>query len=428
MSKVLLKGGRLVDPLAGVDGPRDLLIEGGVVTAVAESLPDPADAEVIDVTGFLVAPGFVDMHVHLREPGFEYKETIATGAAAAAAGGFTAVACMPNTDPVNDTRAVTEFIVERAANAGPVRVFPIGAVSRGQKGEALAEIGELVNAGCVAISDDGYPVATSQLMRKALEYSSMFGIPVIDHCEDVSMTAGAVMHEGAVQASLGLRGWPAASEEIIVSRDILLAEATGGHVHLAHLSTAGSMRLVRDAKARGVPVTSEVMTHHFTLTDEAVRGFDTNTKMNPPLRSAADRQALLDAIGDGTVDVVATDHAPHHADEKLLEFDYAPFGIVGLETAIPLACTHLLHADVIDAKRLVELMAVNPARILRIGEATLVPGSPGHVTVIDLDHEKAVDVDTFRSKSKNTPFGGTKLRGWPVLTVAGGEIAWRADR
>jgi dihydroorotase len=425
MSRLLLKGGRVVDPAGGVDAVRDLLIVDGVVSAVSESIAAQEDAQVIDVSGKVVAPGFLDMHVHLREPGFEYKETIASGTAAAAAGGFTGVACMPNTDPVNDRRAVTEFIVERAEQAGAVRVFPIGAVSIGQKGEAITEIGELVDAGCVAISDDGYPVATAQLMRKALEYSTMFDIPVIEHCEDTSMTEGAVMHEGAVQAVLGLRGWPSAAEEITVARDILLAEATGGRVHLAHLSTAGSMRLVREAKARDLPVTCEVMTHHFALTDEAVRGFDTNTKMNPPLRSETDRQALLEAIADGTVDVVATDHAPHHADEKLLEFDYAPFGLVGLETAVPLACTHLVHSGLIDVSRLVELMSVAPARILRVEGGSLSAGAPAHVTVIDLDLEKAVDAASFRSKSRNTPFDGMTLRGWPVLTVVGGEIVWR---
>lgn len=427
MSKLLLKGGRVVDPANGVDAVRDLLIEDGAVSAIAESIAAAEGVDVIDVAGKIVAPGFLDMHVHLREPGFEYKETIATGTAAAAAGGFTGVACMPNTDPVNDRRAVTEFIVERAEEQGAVRVFPIGAVSVGQKGESLTEIGELVAAGCVAISDDGHPVASAQLMRKALEYTTMFDIPVIDHCEETSMTDGAVMHEGEVQAVLGLRGWPAAAEEITVARDILLAETTGGRVHLAHLSTAGSMRLVRDAKARELPVTCEVMTHHFALTDEAVRGFDTNTKMNPPLRSEADRQALLEAIADGTVDVVATDHAPHHADEKLREFDYAPFGIVGLETAIPLACTHLVHSGLIDMSRLVDLMSVRPHRILRVEGGHLAPGAPAHVTVIDLDQEKAVDASAFRSKSRNTPFDGVSLRGWPFLTLVGGRIAWRGE-
>jgi dihydroorotase len=426
MSNLLLKEGRLVDPANDVDAVGDLLVIDGVIEQTGASI-DAADAETIECSGMIVAPGFVDMHVHLREPGFEYKETIASGTMSAAAGGFTAVACMPNTKPVNDHRAVTEFIIERASIEGHVRVHPIGAVSIDQRGEALAEIGELVDAGCVAISDDGHPVATAQLMRKALEYTRMFDIPVIEHCEERSMTVESVMHEGAVSTVLGLRGWPAAAEEIIVARDLLLAEATGGRLHLAHLSTAGSMRLVRDAKARGVNVTCEVMTHHFSLTDEAVHGFDTNTKMNPPLRAESDLQAVLEAIANGTVDAIATDHAPHHRDEKLLEYDHAPFGIVGLETAIPLACTHLCRAGIIDVDRLVELMSVNPSRILGIEGGSLTEGTPAHLTVIDPDRLATVDASTFHSKSRNTPFDGEALYGWPMLTVVDGDIAWRRE-
>ncbi|HJO02629.1 MAG TPA: dihydroorotase [Acidobacteriota bacterium] len=424
MSNLLLRGGRLVDPANGVDTVGDVLVVDGAIEQAGSRI-DAGDAETIECDGMIVAPGFVDMHVHLREPGFEYKETIATGTMAAAAGGFTAVACMPNTKPVNDHRSVTEFIIERARFEGHVRVCPIGAVSIEQAGEALTEIGELVDAGCVAISDDGYPVATAQLMRKALEYTRMFDIPVIEHCEELSMTVGSVVHEGAVATALGMRGWPAAAEEIIVARDLLLAEATGGRLHLAHLSTAGSMRLVRDAKERGVDVTCEVMTHHFSLTDDAVRGFDTNTKMNPPLRAESDRQALIEAIGDGTVDVIATDHAPHHRDEKLLEYDHAPFGIVGLETAVPLTCTHLLRTDVIDAPRLVELMSVNPSRILGLEGGALTAGTPAHLTVIDPEHRATVDASAFHSKSQNTPFDGETLYGWPTLTVVNGTIAWQ---
>ena len=423
MSNLLLKGGRIVDPANGVDTIGDLLVADGVIERAGTGIE--ADAETIECSGMVVAPGFVDMHVHLREPGDEHKETIASGTMAAAAGGFTAVACMPNTNPVNDHRAVTEFILERASLEGHVRVHPIGAVSVGQRGESLTEIGELVDAGCVAVSDDGHPVATAQLMRKALEYTRMFDIPVIEHCEERSMTAGSVMHEGAVSTAMGLRGWPAAAEEIIVARDLLLAEATGGRLHLAHLSTAGSMRLVGDAKKRGVNVTCEVMTHHFSLTDEAVRGFDTNTKMNPPLRAESDRQSVLEAIGDGTVDAIATDHAPHHRDEKLLEYDHAPFGIVGLETAIPLACTHLLRAEIIDISRLVELMSINPSRILGIEGGALTPGAAAHITVIDPQRVAPVDASAFHSKSRNTPFDGDTLYGWPMLTVVNGEIAWR---
>lgn len=424
MTNLLLENGRVVDPANGLDGDLDVLVADGTIVEIGPDITADG-ADTLDVAGCIVMPGFVDMHVHLREPGFEYKETIASGVRAAAAGGFTGVACMPNTDPVNDHRAVTELIIERAAAAGPVHVYPIGAVSVGQRGEALAEIGELVEAGCVAISDDGYPVASAQLMRKALEYSQMFDIPVIDHCEEVSMTCGSVMHEGAVSAVLGLRGWPAVAEEITVSRDLIVADAVGGKLHLAHLSTAGSVQLVRDAKKHGNFATCEVMTHHFSLTDEAVRGFSTNTKMNPPLRSEQDRQALLEAIADGTVDVIATDHAPHHADEKLLEFDNAPFGIVGLETAIPLACTHLVHTGVIDVPRLVELMAINPSRILGVDRGGLKVGAPADITVIDLQQERQVAAGEFQSLSKNTPFDGVTLRGWPVATLVGGDIVWR---
>jgi len=424
MTNLLLENGRVVDPANGLDGDLDVLVADGTIVEIGPDITADG-ADTLDVAGCIVTPGFVDMHVHLREPGFEYKETIASGVRAAAAGGFTGVACMPNTDPVNDHRAVTELIIERAAAAGPVHVYPIGAVSVGQRGEALAEIGELVEAGCVAISDDGYPVASAQLMRKALEYSQMFDIPVIDHCEEVSMTCGSVMHEGAVSAVLGLRGWPAVAEEITVSRDLIVADAVGGKLHLAHLSTAGSVQLVRDAKKHGNFATCEVMTHHFSLTDEAVRGFSTNTKMNPPLRSEQDRQALLEAIADGTVDVIATDHAPHHADEKLLEFDNAPFGIVGLETAIPLACTHLVHTGVIDVPRLVELMAINPSRRLGVDRGGLKVGAPADITVIDLQQERQVAAGEFQSLSKNTPFDGVTLRGWPVATLVGGDIVWR---
>ena len=426
MTNLLLKNGRVVDPANGIDDNLDVLVADGKIAEVGTGITGD-DTESLDVAGCIVAPGFVDMHVHLREPGFEYKETIGSGVRAAAAGGFTGIACMPNTDPINDHRAVTELILDRAAAAGPVHVYPIGAVSLGQRGEALAEIGELVDAGCVAISDDGYPVATAQLMRKALEYSQMFDIPVIDHCEEVSMTHGSVMHEGAVSAQLGLRGWPAAAEEITVSRDLIVVGAVGGKLHLAHLSTEGSMQLVREAKSRGISATCEVMTHHFSLTDEAVRGFGTNTKMNPPLRSEQDRQALLAALADGTVDVIATDHAPHHADEKLLEFDRAPFGIVGLETAIPLACTHLVHTGVIDVPRLVELMSVNPSRILGVAGGGLQIGAPADVTVIDLQLEREVKASEFHSLSHNTPFDGVALRGWPVATIIDGNVVWSRE-
>jgi len=426
MSKLLLKGGRVVDPAQGIDEVADLLIEDGIIAGRGAGL-DADGAEVLDVAGLIVAPGFIDMHVHLREPGQEYKEDVASGTAAAAAGGFTGVACMPNTDPVNDNVSVTELIIERAEEYGAVPVYPIGAVSVGQKGEALAEIGDLVEGGCVAVSDDGYPVATAELMRRALEYTRMFDIPVIEHCEDMSLTRKAAMNESAVSTALGFKGWPTTAEDIIVARDLLLAELTGGRLHCAHVSSAGALRLIRDAKARGIDVTCEVTPHHFSMTDEAVRGFDTNTKMNPPLRTQADVDAVLEALADGTVDAIVTDHAPHHADEKALEFDLAPFGIVGLETSVPLACDRLLHTGKVSLQRLIELMSVNPARILRLDAGDLSQGAVGNVTVLDLERTAKVDKSTFASKSRNTPFDGWELKGWPAYTIVAGEIVWRAS-
>jgi len=426
MSKLLLKGGRIVDPARGVDETADLLIDDGIIAGHGTDL-DADGAEVIDAAGLIVAPGFIDMHVHLREPGQEYKEDVQSGTAAAAAGGFTGVACMPNTSPVNDHRSVTELIVERADEYGAVPVYPIGCVSVGQQGEALAEIGELVEGGCVAVSDDGYPVATAELMRRALEYTRMFDIPVIEHCEDLSLTKKAAMHEGSVSAALGFKGHPAAAEDIIVARDLVLAEFTGGRLHCAHISSAGALRLIRDAKTRGINVTCEVTPHHFLLTDEAVRGFDTNTKMSPPLRSQTDVDAVIEALADGTVDAIATDHAPHHTDEKKLEFDLAPFGIVGLETAVPLACDRLLHAGHISLQRLVELLAVNPAKILRLDAGDLSDGAVGNVTVLDLARNATVDAAGFASKARNTPFDGWELEGWPLYTIVAGEVVWRAE-
>ncbi|MGD8816060.1 MAG: dihydroorotase [Acidobacteriota bacterium] len=426
MSKLLLKSGRVVDPAQGIDEVADLLIEDGIIAGRGTDLVADG-AEVVDCAGLVVAPGFIDMHVHLREPGQEYKEDVASGTAAAAAGGFTGVACMPNTDPVNDNVSVTELIIERADEYGAVPVYPIGAVSVGQRGEALAEIGDLVEGGCVAVSDDGYPVATAELMRRALEYTRMFDIPVIEHCEDMSLTRKAAMNESAVSTALGFKGWPTAAEDIIVGRDLLLAELTGGRLHCAHISSAGALRLIRDAKARGIDVTCEVTPHHFSLTDEAVRGFDTNTKMNPPLRTQADVDAVLEALADGTVDAIVTDHAPHHADEKALEFDLAPFGIVGLETSVPLACDRLLHTGKVSLQRLIELMSLNPARILRLDAGDLSEGAVGNVTVLDLERTATVDRSKFASKSRNTPFDGWELKGWPAYTIVAGEIVWRAS-
>jgi dihydroorotase len=422
--KLLLRGGRVVDPARGIDGAFDVLLADGRVERVERDLP-AAGAHVIEVPrGWVVCPGFIDMHVHLREPGQEHKEIVATGTAAAVAGGFTAVACMPNTDPVNDHAAVTEFILQKAAEAGLARVYPIGAVSRGSQGEALADIGELRRAGCVAVSDDGRPVATALLMRRALEYAGMFGMPVIDHCEEPTLRGDGVAHEGAVATALGLRGIPAAAEEIAVERDIALAAATGGRVHIAHLSVRGALRAVRDGKARGVNVTCEVTPHHFTLTHEALYGYDTNVKMNPPLREPADRDAILQGLADGTVDAIATDHAPHHYDEKLVEFDRAPFGIVGLETAVPLAFDRLVHTGLVGLSRLVELLSANPARILGVPGGTLEPGSPADVTLVVPDLEVIVDAASFRSKGRNTPFDGWRLRGGVGATIVGGRIVY----
>ena len=367
-------------------------------------------ARLCDVpSGFVMCPGFIDMHVHLREPGQEHKETVATGTLSAVAGGFTAVACMPNTRPVNDNAGVTQLILQKAREAGLARVYPIGAVSRGQKGEELADIAELREAGCVAVTDDGLPIATAILARRALEYTSMFGMPVIEHCEDQSLKGEGVAHEGPVASSLGLKGIPGAAEAITAGRDILLAEMTGGHVHIAHMSAWTTLEAVRQGKARGVRVTAEVCPHHFTLTDDMLAApipYDTNTKMNPPLREARDRDAMLAGIADGSVDVIATDHAPHHYDEKNVEFDRAPFGIVGLETAVPICLDRLVRAGVIRLPRLVELMSVNPARILKVPGGSLAPGAMADITVLAPDLPVTIDRAALKSKSKNTPYHG----------------------
>ncbi len=417
----LIRGGRVVDPAHGIDGAVDVLIDGDRIAAVGRDLPLDG-AAVIDVPpGFVVCPGFIDMHVHLREPGQEHKETVATGTAAAVAGGFTAVACMPNTDPINDHSGITNFILKRADEAGLARVYPIGAASRGSLGVELAEIGELKQAGCVGISDDGRPVADALLMRRALEYAGMFGMPVIDHCEDPSLKGDGVAHEGFEASALGLPGIPAAAEEIMVERDIVLAGVTGSAVHIAHMSVRGGVRAVRAGKARGVRVTCEATPHHFTLTDEGLAGYDTSYKMNPPLREAADRDALIEGLADGSIDAIATDHAPHHYDEKAVEFDRAPFGIVGLETAVPLALDRLVHAGRLSLARLVELLSVNPARILRVPGGSLEPGGPADVTILAPDLVVTVQAGAFRSKSHNTPFDGWRLRGAVAATIVGGR-------
>jgi dihydroorotase len=427
----LLKGGRVVDPANGLDGAYDILIEGERIARVGRDLPRDG-AEVVEIPSHLViCPGFIDMHVHLREPGQEHKETVATGTAAAVAGGFTAVACMPNTTPVNDSANVTSLILSRAAAANLARVYPIGAVSKGSKGELLADIAELKDAGCVAVTDDGHPVATALLLRRALEYAAMFDIPVIEHCEDPTLKGDGVAHEGFHASSLGLRGIPGAAEALGVERGVLLAELTGSAFHVAHMSARASMRAVRKAKEAGIGVTCEVAPHHFTLTDEALTSpvpYDTNTKMNPPLREAADRDAMLAGIADGTVDVIATDHAPHHYDEKKVEFDRAPFGIIGLETAVPLALDRLVHAGLIRLPRLVELMSVNPARILRVAGGTLSAGAAADITILAPDLAVRVDARVMRSRSKNTPFDGWQLRGGVAATIVGGRTLFVEDR
>lgn len=429
MNRLLIKHGRVVDPAQRLDDGLDVLLAEGVVVRLAERIDDPG-AQVIDAAGLVVAPGFIDMHVHLREPGFEYKETVATGTAAAVAGGFTAVCCMPNTSPVNDTAAVTEFITKRAAEAKLARVYPIGAVSKGLAGEELAEIGEMVRAGAVAVSDDGKPVHNAYLMRRALEYTQLFGIPVIDHCEEPALMAKGVMHEGAVATRLGLAGIPASAEEVMVARDVILAELTGGRLHIAHLSTRGGLERVREAKAKGLAVTCEVTPHHLALTDRAVleSDFDPNTKVNPPLRDAAHQAALLEAVLDGTVDCLATDHAPHHADEKALEYDLAPFGMVGLETALPVTYDLLVRRHGLSLRSFVSLWSTAPARILRLPGGTLKPGSPADVTIFNPEARAVVNPERFRSLSRNTPFAGQRLRGWPVATIVGGEVVWRRER
>jgi dihydroorotase len=422
--KRLLKGGHLVDPLQGIDGVRDLLLDGDRVVQVGIDLPVAEGVEVVEVpAGCVVCPGFVDMHVHLREPGQEHKETIATGTRAAVAGGYTAVCAMANTFPPNDERAVTEMIIAEAARNGACRVYPIGAVSRALKGEELAELAELRAAGCVGVSDDGKPVSNAQLMRRAMEYASMLRMPVIAHEEDPNLTDGGVMHEGFHSTLLGLSGIPAASEETMVARDVILARMTRAHLHVAHVSTAGAIAAIREARASGVHVTCEVTPHHIALGDETVQSFSTNLKMNPPLRSEEHRKALLEGIADGTVDAIATDHAPHHFDEKNVEFDLAPFGVIGLETAFAVCYDRLVRERVIDLPRLIELMSSAPARIFNLPGGTLRAGSPADVTILDTETRFQV-TNTFRSKASNSPFIGETLHGRVVATIVGGVMKY----
>ncbi|MDT7781287.1 MAG: dihydroorotase [Acidobacteriota bacterium] len=427
--RLLIANGYVIDPTQGLNGGKDVLVEDGRVAALLKSGEAvPEGAEVFDATGLFVAPGFIDLHTHLREPGQEYKESIASGAEAAVAGGYTSVCAMPNTDPVNDNPAVTSFIVEQSHAVGLANVFPVGAITKGSKGEELAEMGEMKRAGIVAVTDDGRPVPSPGLMRRAMEYARGFDLTVMDHCDDASLAAGGVMHEGEWSLRLGLRGRPALAEESDAMRDCALAELTGARVHLAHVSTRGAIEAVRRAKQRGAEVTCEVTPHHFALTDAACEGFDTNMKMNPPLRSQEHVEAILEAIADGTIDAIATDHAPHHADDKELEFDRAAFGITGLETSVGLALERLVHGGRVGLERLVELFSTNPARIFRLeGRGTLRPGAWGDVTILDPELRWTFDASRSKSKSRNTPFDGWTLRGAAVATIVAGRVVYRRE-
>jgi dihydroorotase len=422
--RVLLKGGRVVDPSQGLDEVRDVLLVGGVVEGLGRGLSAPDGARIVDCKGLLVTPGLIDLHVHLRDPGQEHKETIRTGAHAAAAGGFTAVCAMPNTSPPIDDPATVGYVLSEGRKVGAARVYPLGCISVDQKGERLAEVGEMVEAGAVGITDDGHPVMDSGLMRLALEYAQVFGIPVADHPEDLGLSRNGAMNEGLVATRLGLSGKPNAAEDAHILRDLLVAELTGGHIHLQHVSTTLGVEAIRRAKERGVRVTAEATPHHMLLTDEAVEGYRTEAKMNPPLRSAADREAVKAGFKDGTLDTLATDHAPHHYDEKEQAFDDAPNGIVGLETALGLVLTHLVGKKVIDLPTLIERMSTGPARAFNLPGGTLRKGSPADVTVIDPKLAWTVSAKAFLSKSRNTPFDGWPLKGRAVMTVVGGRVVW----
>lgn len=425
--KLLIKNGHLIDPAENQNSGRDLLIENGRISGwLAPGDPSPTDCEVFDASGYIVAPGFIDLHVHLREPGQEHKETIATGCAAAVAGGFTSVCPMPNTNPINDNAAITRYMIEQAERAGLANVFPVGAITKESNGSELAEMGEMKAAGAVAVSDDGRPVPNAGMMRRAMEYAKDFDLPVVDHCEDKSLSSGGVMHEGRLSLLLGLKGMPALAEDLDAVRDIYLAKDTGAHVHIAHISTRGAVEAVRRAKQEGVRVTCEVAPHHFTLTDAAVEGYDTNTKMSPPLRSREHLEAILEGIADGTIDAIATDHAPHHADEKALEYDRAPFGVTGLESAVGLAFTELVHTGLIDLVRLVELLSTNPARAFRLANrGTLKVGSIADVTILDPTLDWIYRNADSRSKSKNSPYDGRQFHGAAIATIVGGKIVYR---
>src|ERR1700674_631321 len=424
MARLLIKNGRMIDPASRHDGVADVWIEDGVIKGVGAGLPT-AGSDVFDATGLIVAPGFIDMHVHLREPGFEHAETIESGSRAAAAGGFTSICPMPNTAPVNDSPTVTTYIIEKARRHAVVNVFPIGAITRGSQGEELAAIGSMRQAGAVAISDDGRPVMNAQLMRRAMEFARSFKMPVINHCEDLHLSAGGDMHEGLESVRLGLRGIPGASEDVMVARDILLAELTGARFHVAHISSRHSVEMVAFAKARGLAVTAEVTPHHLTLADSDMPPYDSNYKMKPPLRSGCDVSSVVQGVVSGAIDAIATDHAPHPGSEKMQEFEQCPFGILGLETALGVALEALVHTGKIDLPRLVELFTANPARILGINRGTLAAGTPADVTIFSIERAWTYDVNKSFSRSRNSPFDGRTFRGGPVATVVAGRVVWQ---
>ncbi|MDT8443404.1 MAG: dihydroorotase [Desulfuromonadales bacterium] len=423
MAKILIKGGRVISPAQKLDDLCDVLIEKGRIVAIGKDL-DARGAEVIDASGKLVTPGLVDIHVHLRDPGLEYKEDIASGTLSAVTGGFTSVACMPNTKPVNDNQTVTSYILKKAADEGHCRVFPIASITKGLNGESLTEMGELQALGVCAVSDDGKPVSNPQLMRRAMEYARPFGLTIISHAEDLDLVDSGVMNEGPVSTELGLKGIPWVAEDAATAREVMLAEFTGAHLHVAHVSTSGSIDIVRQAKKRGVHVTCEAAPHHFSLTDDAVRGYNTNAKMNPPLRSAQDMAAVREGIADGTVDAIATDHAPHHIDEKNVEFNIAMNGIVGLETALPLTLK-LVEEGVIDLSKAIALLSSGPAAVLDLPVGQLVAGGVADVTIIDPDLAWTVDARKLASKSKNTPFDGWQMKGAAVCTLVAGKIVYK---
>ena len=425
MKSLLIKGGRVIDPASKMDRIADVLISEGRIAGVGDDLPSTG-AEVFDARGLIVAPGFIDMHVHLREPGLEHAENIESGSRAAAAGGFTSICCMPNTKPVNDSALVTTYIVERARQNAVVNVFPIGAITKGSAGEELAAIGGMKAAGAVAISDDGRPVMNSRVMRRAMEFARSYDIPVIDHCEDLNLSAGGDMHEGARSVRLGLRGIPAASEDVMVARDLVLAQLTGARYHVAHISTRNAVAMVDYARRQGLAVTAETTPHHFALTDADVAPYDGNYKMKPPLRACCDRDAVIGGLASGAISVIATDHAPHPGDEKMQEFERCPFGILGLETAIGLTMD-LVHSGTLTLLRMVELFTTGPEAVIRLGRGTLATDAPGDVTVLSADVEWTYDVNQSPSRSRNSPFHDRKFRGGPMATIVGGKIAWQRE-